>query len=478
MIEGKEEKIGGKRALLKIKSVTLHSLKIKKSLMSLNLSLNKGLDLCLQGAAKQGEPRLVTVDRVAVVPDDFPGLTPKLAVAEGDKVEAGQPLLTDKWHPEIKIASPASGTVKEIVRGARRKLERVVVEVDPYAGKPAAKVPAQATADDIKAALLASGLWAMMRQRPYDVVPDVEAAPRDIFITGFDSAPLAPDLAQAVNGKEKELAKGVEVLQKLTAGKVYISRRDGETLKDVPGAEMVDVKGPHPSGNVGVLMANVKPVNKGETVWGLDIVTLERIGEYMLTGAVPMHTLVAITGSELSDPQLVTTLIGADVAPLLKGLVKDDGRHHRVIAGNVLTGVKIPEDGYLRFPYRQVTVIPEGDDVAEFMGWASLSPKAQSVSRSFLGHFFKRPAAPDARIMGGRRAMIMSGEYDKMIPMDIMAEYLIKAIIAKDIDRMEALGIYEVAPEDFAMAEYVDTSKLPLQQIVRDGLNYLKKELS
>lgn len=257
-----------------------------------------------------------------------------------------------------------------------------------------------------------------------------------------------------------------------------MSRRQADNIPDIKGAEMVNVAGPHPSGNPGTIIAAVKPVNKGETVICLDLPTLLRIGATALTGKTQGTTIVALTGSELKQPKIASTLIGAEMKALLAGEIKEDNRHHRIISGNVLTGVATPIDGYLHLPYRQVTVIPEGDDVDEFMGWASLSPAKMSMSPSFPGHFLRRKLfRPDARLQGGRRAMIMSGEYDKVMPLDILPEYLIKAILARDIDRMEQLGIYEVAPEDFALAEYADTSKLELQKIVREGLDYLRKEL-
>lgn len=232
----------------------------------------------------------------------------------------------------------------------------------------------------------------------------------------------------------------------------------------------------HPAGNAGVQIANIKPVNKGEVVWTLDIVTLAKLGEAILNGKIDYSVETALTGSEVITPKVVKTVPGAQLGELLAGDEKTDGRNHRVISGNVLTGTPEGEAGYLRYPYRQVTVIPEGDDTHEFMGWASLSPSKMSESRSFLGRFLGRKFNPDARINGGRRAMIMSGIYDDYMPMDILPEPLIKAIIAKDIDKMEALGIYEVAPEDFALAEYADPSKLELQRIVRQGLDYMRNE--
>ena len=425
----------------------------------------------MPSAPKEVKPRLV-----AVVPDDFPGLTPKVEVKEGDAVTVGTPLLRDKNDESVKIVSPADGVVKAIVRGARRKIERVVVDVKG-ATAAAAKVKADAgDAAAIKETLKVSGLWAMMRQRPFDIVPVDGAEPRDIFVTALDTAPLAV-MPSIESLDSKALAKGVAVLARLTSGKVYVSVPAASAV-EIAGAEMVGVSGPHPAGNVGVQIANIAPVNKGETVWTLDIVTLERIGRLFGEGVLDMTATVAVTGSEIDKPFIARTAIGADLTSILGGHIKGDIAHERIIAGNVLTGVHTGEDGYLHYPYRQVTVIPEGDNADEFMGWASMAPGKMSVSRSFPGHFLRRLFKPDARLNGGRRAMIMSGVYDNVLPMDILPEYLFKAIIAGDIDRMEQLGIYEIAPEDVALCEYVDPSKLELQKLVRDGLDNLRHELA
>lgn len=447
--------------------------------MSIGIRIKKGLDINIAGAVSaSGEPAERRAATAAVCPDDFPGFVPKVEVREGDAVKAGAPLLRDKNYPQVKLVSPIGGTVKAVVRGERRKIERVEVE---YGDSEPARLDNGGIFDDAAAArafLQASGLWAMTRQRPYDIVPLGDAEPRDIFVSGFDSAPLAVSQSSFCAEDVKSMEAGVRLLSLLTPGKVYVSRRPGGALPDLAGAEMVDIEGPHPSGNVGTMIAAIKPVNKGETVICLDIATLRRIGAAAVTGVVPMDTVVALTGSEVKEPKLVKTVIGAPISAITEGDIVADNRHHRVISGNVLTGTRVEADGYLRWPYRQVTVIPEGDDVDEFMGWASLSPKKLSTSRSFPGRLFNKVFRPDARLNGGRRAMIMSGEYDKVMPMDILPEYLVKAILAKDIDRMEQLGIYEVAPEDFALAEFADTSKLELQKITREGLDYLRKELS
>lgn len=446
---------------------------------SMELKIKKGLNLTLEGAVQQGiTPLEVPVSLCAVVPDDFHGFIPKVEAKEGTDVAAGSPILFDKVHPEVKLVSPVAGRVKAVVRGERRKILRVEIEAaSTTAVQPRFSRPSNSA--EARSFLATSGLLAMFRQRPYDIVPSPDSSVRDIFVTAFDCAPLASHEVStgALLFDSKDFEAGVAVLNLITEGKVYISRRAG-TLSDIKGAEMIDVEGNYPASNVSVQIAAVSPVNKGETVWTLDIVTLGRIGRLATTGVVDFTTVVALCGPEVESPALLKTTVGASIAPLIEGRLKKTTKNLRVISGNVFTGTAVnPEDGFLHAPYRQITVIAEGNDVDEFMGWASLAPNKMSESRTFPGHFFKRLFTPDARLHGGRRAMIMSGQYDKVMPMDILTEYLVKAILSHNIEDMEKLGIYEVAPEDFAAAEYVDTSKLPLQQIVRDGLDYLRKEL-
>lgn len=441
------------------------------------IKLKRGLDVRLDGALPP-EPQIHNpkIGRVALTPDDFPGFLPRMLVKEGQTVGCGEPLMSDKRDETIVICAPAAGTVEKIERGERRKILRVVIALSGE--NSLAKITIdRSDAASVKSALLAAGLWVEMRQRPYDIVPAASATPRDIFVTAFDSAPLAPSLERLAEGKQAEIDAAIAALALLTPGKVYVSTRPDTALKIPAPAEHVTVEGPHPAGNPGIQAANIAPVNKGETIWTLDLSTLVRIGQLMTTGSVDWTTTVAITGSEVKEPQLAVCPIGAEIAPLIEGNVKSDNRHHRIISGNVLTGDTVAADGYLRFPYRQITVIPEGDDVDEFMGWASMSPKKLSISRTFPLSALRKKFAPDARLLGGRRAMIMSGLYDKVLPMDILPEYLLKAITARDIDRMEQLGIYEVAPEDFALCEFVDPSKIEVQKLVRDGLDYLRKEL-
>ncbi len=446
----------------------------------MKLKFRKGLKLNIAGAVPAGAtPENVPVNHCAIVPDDYPGFMPKVAVKEGDEVACGSAVLFDKSHPDVKLVSPLAGKVKAVVRGDRRKILRVEIEAAGVS-VTAPELSAPVDASSARAFLAQSGLLALMRQRPYDIVPNPADKVRDIFVTAIDSAPLAAKeatLGASVFNKE-DFEAGVAVLNLISDGKVYVATDETWSYGALKGAEMIEVEGPHPSGNVSVQIAAISPVDKGDVVWTLDAETLARIGRTAKTRRFNADTVVAVVCPEVKKPALLTTLLGAPVEPLVKGRLTDDNRHLRIISGNVLSGVAVdPADGYLHYPYRQITVIAEGDDVDEFMGWASLSPSKMSQSRSFPGHFLHKLFRPDARLNGSRRAMIMSGQYEATLPMDIMPEYLIKAILSHNIEDMEKLGIYEVAPEDFAAAEYVDTSKLPLQQIVRDGLDYLRKEL-
>ena len=438
------------------------------------VKLKKGFDIQLLGVIS--DPGIASADSpksVAVVPDDFHGIIPRMEKKEGEHVDAGEPLYHDKNHEAIKVVAPVSGTVKEVRRGERRHIDAIII--DPDGGNAVATHDLKQNAEQV---LLNSGLWVMMRQRPYDVVPAPGIRPRDVFVTAFDSAPLAPDLATVLGENSTYIAKGVEVLGSLTEGKVYIGVREGQPL-DVPGAVVTTFVGPHPAGNVGVQAANVKPVNKGDVVWTMDIVTVARIGELFTTGKVNHDTVVAVTGEMVQQPRYIRSVMGADLETVLKNEWTNLALS-RIISGNVLTGVKVEASEWLRAPYRHITIIPENNKPDEFMGWASLRPSRFSIYRTFttwLGGL-KKPASFDSRIKGGERAIVRTGEYDAMLPMDIYGEFLIKAIISGDIDKMEQLGIYEIAPEDFALAEFADTSKLELQRIVREGLDHLRAEMS
>lgn len=439
--------------------------------MTQRIKIKKGLDIPLAGCASDRVEKVQGADLYAIAPDDFGGYTWKACVKPGDSVALGAPLMQAKEEPSLCLVSPVAGEVAEVHRGERRKIEYISVRENGQS-KQATDFDAHS---DIKERLMRSGLFAMMRQRPFDIVPDTKAEPRDIFITSFDSAPLASDMGS--DPLFDYLEEGVKVLSKMTKGKVYLGVRPGSGISSEI-AEVIEFEGPHPAGNPGTQIAAIEPVDKGETVWTLDALTAARIGKFAKTGELDFSARVALTGPCLSDPHIADTTIGVSLKALLAGAIKDGEGKVRIISGNVLTGIKESENGFLRYPYRQVTVIEEGDDADEFMGWASVNPGKYSVKRSFPAFLrgLSKPFRFDARIKGGHRALILSGEFDKVFPMDILPEYLIKAIQAKDIEKMEQLGIYEVAPEDFALAEFVDTSKTELQKLVREGLDYLRKE--
>ena len=435
--------------------------------------LKKGFDISLLGGITDNTVGDTAAPQsVAVVPDDFHGIIPRMEKKEGEHVAAGEPIYHDKNHEAIKVVAPVSGTIKEVRRGERRHIDAIIIAPDGNGDSVSHNIMG-----DAEQVLMQSGLWVMMRQRPYDVVPSPGVRPRDVFVTAFDSAPLAPDLDVVMGDKRQFIAKGVDVLSGLTDGKVYIGVRDGQSI-EAPGAVVTTFEGPHPAGNVGVQAANTVPVNKGDLVWTMDIVTLARIGELFTTGKVNHQTVVAITGEMVQQPRYVKTVMGADLQTVLKHETTNVAQS-RIICGNVLTGLKVEADQWLRAPYRHITIIPENNHPDEFMGWASFNPNRFSIYRTFttwLGGLGKARSF-DSRIKGGERAIVRTGEYDAMLPMDIYGEFLIKAIISGDIDKMEQLGIYEIAPEDFALAEFADTSKLELQRIVRQGLDKLRAEM-
>ena len=435
------------------------------------IKLKKGYNLNLKGGITDASiVDAPLAQSYAIVPDDFSGIVPRLEKKEGEHVAAGEAVYHDKANEAIKVCSPVCGTVKEVRRGERRKIEAIIIE--PDGGNDCAAIDTS----DAKSALLNSGLWALLRQRPYDVVPSPDVTPRDIFVTCFDSAPLAADWKLFTDGNADIIKKGLQALKSLTSGDVYLGCCPGNVIDS---DHTVVFDGPHPAGNAGIQAANIRPVNKGEVVWTTDIITVMRIGKLMSTGKVDFSTIVAVTGEKATKPQLVKCIAGAPVASVVAGAVDVNDANTRIISGNVLTGTQIAASDYIRAPYRQITAIPNIAVEDEFMGWASVSPKKFSVYRSFTSWLFgnRKAASFDAKINGGERAIVMAGEYDRMIPMDIYAEFLLKAIITFDIEKMEQLGIYEVAPEDFALAEYADTSKLELQSIVRNGLNRLRAEM-
>lgn len=436
------------------------------------IKLRKGLDVNLKGKASLETIQTKVEGQFALIPDDFYGMKPKVVVKEGDAVKVGDALFVDKNHPEVKFVSPVSGTVAQVKRGERRKVMSVRVDAD---GKQDATVFDEK--DPLKL-LLESGLFGFFRMRPYDVVANPEDKPKAIFVSAFNSMPLAADFEYVLKGQEKEFQAGLSLLAKIS--KVHLgisSKQKAEALTAAKDCVVTVFDGPAPAGNVGVQINHVDPINKGEVVWTLGAEEVIFVGRLALTGKVDLTRTVAVAGSEVKAPKYAQMLVGQPLATVLAGQI-DEQKSLRIISGNPMVGVKTSKAGWLGAHATEVTVIPEGDDVYEMLGWIAPRFKEFSTSRSYFSWLRpkKTEYALDARIKGGERHMIMSGEYDRVFPMDIYAGYLVKAIIAGDIDRQEELGIYEVAPEDFAIAEFVDSSKLELQRIVREGLDILRKE--
>ena len=445
------------------------------------IKLRKGLDINLKGKAAEEIVAVKEPGFYAIVPDDFTGVTPKVVVKEQEYVMAGGPLFIDKNHPEVKFVSPVSGVVTSVERGARRKVLNIVVEAateQDYEEFGKQNV-AQLNAGQVKELLLQAGMFAFIKQRPYDVIADPTVTPKAIFVSAFDSNPLAPDFELALKGEEKNFQTGLDALAKMSKTYLGISVNQKSTaLTQAKNVTVTAFDGPNPAGNVGVQINHISPIVKGETVWTIDPQVVIFIGRLMNTGRVDMTRTVAITGSEVLKPAYCKLHVGALLTNVLAGNVTKN-KELRYISGNVLTGKQITPNGFLGAFDSQITIIPEGNDIHEMLGWIMPRFNDYSVNHSYFSWLMgKKQYTLDARIKGGERHMIMSGEYDKVFPMDILPEFLIKAIIAGDIDRMEALGIYEVAPEDFALCEFVDSSKLELQRIVRAGLDMLRAEMS
>ena len=441
------------------------------------IKLHKGLDINLQGKAEEKKIQLKSNGKYALVPDDFEGVTPKVVVKEGDAVKAGDALFVNKQYPEVKFASPVSGTVSAVVRGERRKVLCVKVDADAqqsyvdFGKKDVSKLDGKAVID----ALLEAGIFGYINQLPYAVSTNPTVMPKAIFVSALRDKPLACDFEYEVTGQEQDFQTGLTALSKIA--KTYLSVGVGSKLEGAKDVEVTVFEGKCPAGNVGVQVNHLDPVNKGEVVWTIgDPTVVLFIGRLFNTGKVDLKRTVALCGSEIKSPAHVDMLVGEELSTLLSNSY-DAQKSVRIINGNVLTGKPTTKEGFLGAHTSEITVIPEGDDADETLGWILPRFKQFSVSRSYFSWLCgKKSYALDARVKGGERHMIMSGEYDKVLPMDIYGEYLIKAIISGDIDRQEALGIYEVSPEDFALAEFVDSSKLELQRIVREGLNILRKE--
>ena len=437
----------------------------------------------MEGEAKRELTRLPLVHAYALKPEDFPGVTPKLLVRVDDEVKVGTPLFFDKYRPQILFTSPVSGKVSAIVRGEKRKILEVVITPEAEQVYETFDVPAIEATDreQIKALMLKAGLWPMIIQRPFGIVANPQDTPKSIFVSGFDSAPLAPDMNFVLENEAENLETGFALLGKLTDGKVYLGLKNGTSgvLNQVKNAEIRLFEGPHPAGNVGVQIHHIDPINRGDVVWTVDVQHVAMIGRFFRTGRVDMSKIVALTGSETAQPRYFSVITGLPINSIVRQKeLRSQTEKVRIISGNVLTGRRVEPEGYLGFYSNQVTVIPEGDTY-EFLGWGMPRLNKFSVSRSYFSWLSsKKHYRLDTNMNGGVRAYVVTGLYDKYLPMDIYPLYLLKAILAGDIDKMENLGIYEVIEEDFALCEFVDPSKTEMQAIIRQGIDLMIKELN
>lgn len=444
--------------------------------MAKAIKIRKGLDLKLKGKPEQSIKAVENSSFYAIKPSDFPSMTPKMGVKEGDSVKVGSPIFYDKYREAIQYVSPVSGTISEVKRGEKRRILEVIIKADSEFSYETVD-----TSGGTKEVILKSGLWPFIKQRPLDIVADYNKAPKEIFVSGFDSSPLAPDYEFLLKDKKEALQAGFDALSKLTDGNVNVTientSKNTSVFSDVKGIELFTINSKHPAGNVGTQIHQINPINKGEIVWTINALDVARIGSLFLTGKVDFSKTIALTGSEVETPSYYTVTSGASLTNLVDKKITSD--NVRYISGNVLVGTNVGKDGYLGFYDNQVTVIPEGDHykVSFTEGWLAPGFNKLSNSKAFLSALLpKKSYDVDTNLNGEERAFVVSGQYEEVFPFDIYPVQLLKAAITNDIDKMEKLGIYEVAPEDFALCEFVCTSKINSQQIIRDGLKVIEEE--
>ena len=449
--------------------------------MSKDIRIRKGLDIKLVGAAEKTLSEATRSNIYAIRPDDFHGIVPKVIAKEGTEVKAGQPLFHSKANDKLLFPSPVSGEVVEILRGAKRKILYFKILADKQQEFHDFGITNidSLNAEEVKSHLLSSGCWPFIKKRPYDVIANPDETPKSIFISGYATAPLAANPDFVLEGKENELQAAVTALSKLTEGNVHISvgKKSNSPLSGLQNAVIHKVSGPHPAGNVGVQIAKLDPINKGETVWVVQLQDLVIMGELLLTGKFNAERIVAVAGSSIKRPQYYKAKIGAEVSTMVYDAGVKDG-NIRVISGDVLTGLNTKPDGYLGYYNNLISVIPEGNDY-EFFGWNKPVFNKISVTRALTFSWLmpKKKYELDTNTNGEHRAFVVTGLYEDVMPMDIYPLQLLNACVVNDLDAMEQLGMYEVAPEDFALTEFVCISKQPHQQIIREGLDLMLKEI-
>ncbi len=449
--------------------------------MSKDIRIKKGLSINLVGGAEQTTSKAVLSNVYAINLDDFHGITPKMLVKQGAEVKAGEALFYNKDREDMLFVSPVSGELIEIQRGARRKILTLKILADKTQEQltHTALDVKTASAAAVKAHLLKVGCWPYIKQRPYDIVADPDSTPKAIFISGYGTAPLAADPDYVLQGKEAEMQAALTALGKCTPGKVHVSvgTNGNSPLAKLEGIELHKISGPHPAGLVGTQINKIDPINKGELVWTVAPQDLVMIGEALLKGVFNPERIVALVGSSVKKPKYYATKIGTEISTFLYASGVNE-ENIRVINGDVLTGAKSSPDGYLGFYNNTVSAIPEGDDY-DFFGWNKPIFNKISSTRALTFSWLqpKKKYKLDTNTNGEHRAFVVTGQYEAVFPLDIYPMQLLKACMVKDLDEMEQLGLYEVAPEDFSLTEFICISKQPHQQIIREGLDLMYKEI-
>jgi Na+-transporting NADH:ubiquinone oxidoreductase subunit A len=449
--------------------------------MSKDIRIKKGLDINLVGVAEPKTSKAALSNVYALNLGDFHGLTPKMLLKEGAEVKAGEGIFYNKNNENMLFVSPVSGEIIEIIRGARRRILTIKILADKTQEQVSHKPLDlnKTSPDDIKNFLLKTGCWPFIKQRPYDIIADPDTTPKAIFISGYNTAPLAADMDYVLQGKEKELQAALAALGALTPGKVHVSvgKKSKSPLASMQGIELHKVSGPHPAGLVGTHINKIDPINKGELVWTIAPQDLIIIGEALLTGKFNAERLVALSGSYIKKPHYYKTKIGAEISTFLYASGVNEGRF-RLINGDVLTGTKVRPDEFLGFYNSTVTAIPEGDDY-ELFGWNKPVFDKVSTTRALTFSWLQPKKKYDltTNTNGEHRAFVVTGQYEEVFPLDIYPLQLLKACMVQDLDEMEQLGLYEVIPEDFSLTEFICISKQPHQQIIREGLDLLHKEI-
>jgi Na+-transporting NADH:ubiquinone oxidoreductase subunit A len=451
------------------------------------IKIKKGLDIPLAGAPKSTIADLPVSPEVAVY-QEFDGLKAKLRVAEGDVVKRGTPLFSSKKLLDLNFCSPVAGTVKAIEFGERRALYRVIIATDAkstaeetFTKYPAGQLKALARTESL-AHLMKSGLLSLIRQRPFSRIANPEVTPKAIFVNGMNTAPFTPDLHVVVKGQEAAFQAGLDVLTTLTKGAVHLCLAHDATHASpaVTGAANVKIhtfSGPHPAGNTSVHIHHVDPMEPTDVVWTVKGVDVIRIGHLFLEGSYPHRHIISLAGPGVKEEarQYYRVTLGTSLSSVVEGRLVDG--EQRIVNGHALAGDVLKADEHIRFAESSITVVSEGREQF-FMGWMAPGINKLSASRAYLSGWFghKRQWNLTSSLNGSYRSMVLTGLYDKVLPLNIMVDYLVRAVLANDTDEAIRLGILETAPEDFSLCSYICPSKTDIHGVIKKGLEDIEKE--